>query len=174
MKDIIKKYKKHNLISNLWIITASLVIAIWVNFFVLDGQVWDYVKTSVLEAWERSDISNIYLRNNENTIKVYTNKNMLWVNELSFSIVFNPENVSISKIYSTTLPSKITNIANESGLSTLLIQLDNETDISSGQEILSVEVEKWEIKTENLNIINANFRDSSWEKYLLSTSGIIF
>ena len=93
----------------------------------------------------KTEITNPYKRcvgNNNRDIKVFSNKNMIGVSELSFSIVFNPENVSISKIYSTTLPSKITNIANESGLSTLLIQLDKETDISSGQEILSIEVEK--------------------------------
>jgi len=174
MKDIIKKYKTHNLINNLWIIAASLVIAIGINFFVLDGQVWDYVKTSVLEAWENSNLANIYMQNSEESIKVFSNKNMIWVNELSFSIVYNPENVTIWKIYSTTLPSKITNIANEEGLSTLLVQLDNQSDISSGQEVLQIQVEKSEQKTENLNIINANFSDDSWEKYLLSTSGIIF
>jgi len=96
------------------------------------------------------------------------------VNELSLSLVYNPENITVWKIYSTSLPSKITNIANEAGLNTLLIQLDNETSITSGEEILVIETEKWEQKTENLNIINANFKDSTWEKYLLSTSGIIF
>lgn len=174
MKDIIKKYKKHNLISNLWIITASLVIAIWVNFFVLDGQVWDYVKTSVLEAGEKSNIANIYLQNTEDNIKVFSSKNMVWVDELSLSIVYNPENLTIGKIYSTTLPSKITNIANEAGLNTLLIQLDNQIDISSWEELLIIETKKTEEKTENINIINANFKDASGEKYLLSTSGIIF
>lgn len=174
MKDIIKKYKKHNLINNLGILTASLVIAIWVNFFVLDGQVWNYVKTSVLEAWEKSNIANVYLTNNEGKIKIFSSKNMNNVNELSLSLVYNPENIIVWKIYSTSLASKITNIANEEGLNTLLIQLDNETNISSWDEILVIETQKWEERTENLNIINANFTDSSWEKYLLSTSGIIF
>ena len=174
MKDIVKKYKKHNLINNLGVLAASLIIAIWVNFFVLDGQVWSYVKTSVLEAWEKNNIANIYLTNNEGKIRVFTSKNMNKVNELSLSLVYNPENITVWKIYSTSLPSKITNIANEAGLNTLLIQLDNETSITSGEEILVIETEKWEQKTENLNIINANFKDSSWEKYLLSTSGIIF
>jgi len=174
MKDIIGKYKKHNLINNIWIVAASLVIAIGINFFVLDGQVWDYVKTSVLEAGENSNLANIYLKNTEESIKVFSNKDMSWVNELSLSIVYNPENVTLWKIYSTTLPSKITNIANEQGLSTLLVQLDSDTDISSGEEILQIEVTKTEQQTENLNIINANFSDNTWEKYLLSTSGIIF
>ncbi len=174
MKDIIKKYKKHNLINNIWIIAASLVIAIWINFFVLDGQVWSYVKTSVLEAGEKSNIANIYMQNSEGNIKVFSSKNMVGVNEISFSVVYNPENLTLGKIYSTTLPSTITNIANESGLSTLLIQLDNQRDIPSGEEILIIETIKTEERTENINIINANFKDNSWEKYLLSTSGIIF
>ena len=174
MKDIIKKYKKHNLIHNLGILAASLVIAIWVNFFVLDGQVWSYVKTSVLEAGEKNNIANVYLTNNEGKIKVLTSKSMNNVSELSLSLVYNPENLTVGKIYSTSLPSKITNIANEAGLNTLLIQLDTDTNISAWDEILIIETEKWAQKTENLNIINANFKDSSWEKYLLSTSGIIF
>ncbi len=174
MKDIIGKYKKRTLINNLGILAASLVIAIWVNFFVLDGQVWSYVKTSVLEAGEKSNIANIYLSNDGENIKVFSSKNMNGVNELSLSLVYNPENITVWKIYSTTLPSKITNISNEEGLNTLLIQLDNQSDISSGQEILTIVTQKWQERTENLNIINANFTDSSWEKYLLSTSGIIF
>lgn len=99
---------------------------------------------------------------------------MVWVDEISLSIVYNPENLTIWKIYSTTLPSNITNIANEQGLSTLLVQLDNQMDISSGEELLIIETQKSEEKTENINIINANFKDASGEKYLLSTSGIIF
>jgi len=96
------------------------------------------------------------------------------VEELSLSLVYNPENTTIGEIFSTTLPSQITNISNEDGLNTLLIKLDTTSDIKAGQEILILEVNKAEIRTENLNVINANFTDSSGEKYILSTSWIIF
>jgi len=160
--------------SNIWIVAASLVIALSINFFMLDGWVGNYVKTSVLEAGESINTSNVYLKNSEGSIKVVSNKNMKSVEELSLSLVYNPENTTIGEIFSTTLPSQITNISNEDGLNTLLIKLDTTSDIKAGQEILILEVNKAEIRTENLNVINANFTDSSGEKYILSTSWIIF
>ena len=38
------------------------------------------------------------------------------VEELSLSLVYNPENTTIDTIFSTTLPSQITNISNDSNL----------------------------------------------------------
>ena len=44
MKDIFKKYNKHKKISNISIVATSLVLAIGINLFIIDGS--DYSKSS--------------------------------------------------------------------------------------------------------------------------------
>jgi hypothetical protein len=48
-------------------------------------------------------------------------------------------------------------------------------DLSSSWEIiLKIENIKKENISEQLNLINSNFTDNSWENFLLTTSGITF
>jgi hypothetical protein len=47
-------------------------------------------------------------------------------------------------------------------------------NILKNDNILSIQTKKTEKTSEQLNIFNANFTDTTSEKFLLSTSGITF
>jgi hypothetical protein len=62
MKDILKKYKKHIIISNIGIIAASFVVAIGVNFFLIDGtQIGQNLKANVIESIEAKNKADIFV-----------------------------------------------------------------------------------------------------------------
>ncbi len=59
-------------------------------------------------------------------------------------------------------------------IQSILINYSPEKNISTWEKIFSIETSKLNQKSEQLNIFNANFTDTSWDNYLLSTSGITF
>ncbi len=168
MKDIFEKYKKVNFFRNLWIVTASLVIALWINFFVLDSNIWKSLTANII--WTSWKIKNwdIYLINNNWNIWLKTNKDMRNIKSFSLSFYYNPENVNLLNINSSLSQTSITNIENEEWLNTILINFDDYITIEKNTEILKLKISKKENKTEFLNIWNANFKDMNWKVYLLS------
>jgi len=174
MKDIIKKYKKHILISNIWIIAASLVMAVWVNFFIIDGtDIWQNLKANVLNPIETTQKADIFIEKKWNEFVLKNWKIMNSVVSFSFSFVYNWDNVGISNISSKYW--KIINLQNENGINSIILNFDSPTDITQNSDITKFTlIKNNNEKTENLNIINANFKDKENESYLLSTSWITF
>ena len=77
MQDIIKKYHEHKLFSNLNIILASLVLAFWINFVLIDWtDLGKNLKASVLNSNTLENKSDISLEKNEDEIYVIVNKNI--------------------------------------------------------------------------------------------------
>ena len=91
---------------------------------------------------------------------------------MSLSFVYNPENINILNFQSQY--GKVLDLKNEEGIVSLILNLGDSTNINLNTNIIDFSIEKKEKKTENVNIINANFTDSNGEIYLLSTSGITF
>ncbi len=174
MKDIFKKYKKANIIKNTWIVVASLVIALSINFFVFDSNLWNKIKADVLWVQNETWKSDIYLELNNNLINLKTDKNIKSLKSLTISIVYNPENVKIEDVNSDISWVSIKDISEEDWLDMIMLSLKNPTDINQNSNILSIKTSKKEEKTEWINIINANFTDESGEIYELSTSWIKF
>jgi len=173
MKDIFKKYKKQKKISNVGVVITSLVLAIWVNFLLIDGSsFWNTMKANILEVKTQNQQSDIYLQKNWDMIEFYSNQNMDNVNNIAVSLSYNPTNVSIlsEKIDNW----EIINLSNEKWIQSLLINYSPAKNISSWELIFSIETSKLNEISEQLNIFNANFGDTTGENYLLSTSGITF
>ncbi len=168
MKDFFEKYKKAKTTRNLWIIVSSLIIAIWINFFVFDSNIWKSLTADVLGTQNENINGDIFLEKRDNKIILKSNKNMNNIKTFSLSFYYNPENVSITNISSLFKRTNITNIANESWLNTVIINFDTQTTLTKNADILSIETNKKEEKTESLNIWNAYFKDTKWETYLLS------
>ena len=83
MKDIIKKYHKHKLFTNLNIVLVSLVMAIWINFFLVDWtQIWQNLKASVLNTQVNENLSDISIENIDNSLYIVANRNMSKINNL--------------------------------------------------------------------------------------------
>lgn len=173
MKDILKKYKNSILISNTWIIVTSLIVALWINFFIIDWtSLWTNLKTSILNANSVENKADIYLENTENKMILKANKDMKAIKNISLSITSNPENVIIKNILNT--ENQIVNIWNEDWINSVILNFNNSKNINSWETILEFDTEKKTQKSENINIINANFTDETWEMYNLSTSWITF
>lgn len=173
MKDIFKKYKKQKKISNLWVVVTSLVLAIGINFLIIDGS-WfgNSMKANILEVKTQNQQSDIYAQLNNNFIEFYSNQNMNNVKNISMSLSYNPNNVGILLLENQN--SEIIRLSDDKGIQSILINHSPEKNILSWEQIFSVETSKLKEVSEQLNIFNANFTDSSGENYLLSTSGITF
>ena len=100
MIDIIKKYRKHTLIKNTWIVAVSLVLALWINFLLWDSSLWQKLQISVINSWENTANGDIYLQKNENWMSLIANKDMLKVKSISLSIAYNPTSLKIDSIKS--------------------------------------------------------------------------
>jgi hypothetical protein len=173
MKDILKKYKKHKTFTNIGIVVTSLVLAIWFNLFLIDGSnLGNSMKASVLETKIKNNRADIYWEYSENTIKVFSSKNMNNVKNLSLSFTYNPVNVEI--ISKTSDSAEIIELSNENGINTIVLNYNQEKNILKNDTILSIYSKKTENISEQLNIFNANFTDTTSENFLLSTSGITF
>ncbi|MDP2090033.1 MAG: hypothetical protein Q8K30_00420 [Candidatus Gracilibacteria bacterium] len=173
MKDFIKKYQNHKLMTNINIILASLILAIFLNFFVIDStNIGQSLKTSILNSKVGEEKADLYLQKIDNELFLVANKNMNNLDVLSLSLIYNPDNVSISEIRSEL--GEIANLGNEEGIKTIILSTDKAKNITRGERILKIVTSKKEEKSENINIVNANFTDSNKGQFLLSTSGITF
>ncbi len=173
MQDFIKKYKKSKLIWNIWIVVTSLIVALWVNFFIIDWtDVWQSLKASIFNVNGIEINSDIYFDIEDNNIVLKTNKIINDVKDLSLSIIYNPKNVEIEKLDFS--KSNITELENEKWIKSIIITFENPKNITPDEIILKIKTIKKEDKSENLNIINANFTDTLNNNYILTTSWITF
>lgn len=173
MKDFIKKYQNHKLMTNVNIVLASLVLAVLINVFVVDWtDIGKSLKTSVLNSKVGVEKADIYLQKIDNELFLVANKNMANLDNLSLSIIYNPENVTITDIRSELW--QIANLSNDKWISSIILSTDKVKNISRWEKILKIVTSKKEEKSENINIVNANFTDNDKWQFLLSTSGITF
>jgi hypothetical protein len=174
MKDFVKEYKQKRLIWNIWIITISLILALWINFFILDWtNLWNSLKASIFDVNIEENKADFYLESNWNSITVKNSKTMQTPTSVSLSLVYNPEILEISEISSSLWDITILwekNTWNE----TILLNLNWATDITANTSILQVDTIKKEEVSTQINMVNANFTDSTENQYNLTTSGITF
>lgn len=173
MKDILKKYKKHKNITNIGIVIASLILAIWFNLFVIDGSDFGTsMRANILEAKSENNRADVYWEYWEDTINIYSSKNMNNVKNISLSLSYNPNNVEI--VSQSSESGQILKLNSENGIHTILLNYSPEKNIIKNNVIFSIQTNKSEEISEQINIFNANFTDTTGETYLLSTSGITF
>lgn len=173
MKDILKKYKENKLFSNLNIVLASLVMAFWINFILIDWtDLGKNLKTSVLNSQIQENKSDLSIESFENELYIVSNKNIENIETMSLSITYNPENLDISNISSNYWD--ITNLSNTPWINSIILISKKTINIKSWDKLIKIDINKSEEKSENLNILNANFKDNTWEHFLLSTSWITF
>jgi hypothetical protein len=130
------------------------------------------MRASVLETKIENNRADIYGKLSENTINVFSSKNMNDVKNISLSFTYNPNNVEIVSKNSDS--AEILELSNESGINTIVLNYSQEKNILKNDNILSIQTKKIENTSEQLNIFNANFTDTTSENFLLSTSGITF
>jgi len=174
MQDILKKYKQHKFISNLGIVVTSLIVAVWINFFVIDStNIGQNIKTSVLNASINQNLADIYLEKKWDNIVIKTSKNINNLKSLSFNVSYNPETLIIENITSN-ITSQVLNLSNNPWINSVTLILDIVKDINKSEVLAIIKVKKMEEKTENINIFDARFNDNTAQTSLLTTSWISF
>jgi len=174
MKDVFRNYHKHKVLTNIGIIGISFILAISINMLLVWNQSGQLLKASVLDATNTVSTSDIEIVKNASWIAFIANQDMSSVTELSFSIAYNADAIELWDLESKLSWVEITEIENESGYKNLIFTFQSETNISGSNIFLNIPVTINTTETNYINIINANFKDSSWETYLLTTSWIIF
>jgi len=173
MKDFIKKYQNYKLFTNINIILASLVLAIWINFLLIDWtNIGQSLKTSVLDSQVGNKLADIYLQKTNNDIFLIANRNIKDINTLSLSLNYNPENLTITEMNSELW--QIAKLWNTPWINSIIVSTKAPKDIKKGDTIIKIIYTKKLQISENINLVNANFSDVNNEQYLLSTSGITF
>lgn len=174
MKDFLQKYREKKILSNMWILFASLVLALWINFFVIDStNFWNWLKADVLNSNLVKDYSDIYISNNLDKISIKNSKKMENVEKLSIWLIHNPENVDL-KFSSTIDWINIKDLSEVEWVNSLIIYFSWNKNIDSWTNLIDIKATKKINKPENINLINASFMDNSWTDFGLTTSGINF
>jgi len=175
MQDILKKYRKRKIFTNISLVLTSLVLAIWINITLIDGtEMWQNLKTSVLNSnIQKQDKSDIYLKEYDWKISLFSSKDIYNIKNLSFGLTYNPQNITIDNISSKKW--EIINLNSSEWIKSIIINYNTWSLIKWWEVILNITANKKIKKSENINLINANFNDTIWkETYYLSTSWIIF
>ncbi|MCP4522677.1 MAG: hypothetical protein GY828_00495 [Candidatus Gracilibacteria bacterium] len=173
MKDILKTYKKHKKLSNIGIIATSFVLAIGVNIFLIDGsQVGNSLKTSVLDVKHQVQNADIYAEKKESFVELFAGKDIQNIMSLTLSVAYNSNNVKF--ISQTTQQGEIIDLGISDTIQTFMIQYPDKISLHQGDLLLKLKTQKSSDSSEQLNILNANFLDTSGEIFHLTTSGITF
>jgi len=174
---IFKQFKKQQIFNQISFVFGALIIGFWINSFLLNWDISNNLKASLLEnnistVEEKSDL---YIQKtewkNSNLMKLFSWENIDNIKSISFSFTYNPEEVEIQDIFPNI---NTTRIENEEWITTFIINYEKIKNIKKSDEIINFYVSKKEWKTANLNLINANFTDETGSKYDLTTSWIIF
>lgn len=176
MKDFIKKYHNKKVIWNIWVVAASLIMAFWINFFIIDSsEIWNNLKASVINSeniWKENK-ADLYIENNKNwIISINSSKSIESIENISFSVIFNPENIEIKDVSSEF--NEITQLWNTNWWSINFIINSKGSNIKENQNIIDINIWKKAELSEQINLINANFKNSNWENFKLTTSWITY
>ncbi len=169
MTDILKKYNKQKKFSNISIVAMSLVFAVGINVFLFDdSNLVKNLKVNAIESDIQTNKSDLYIEQEAVYFSLFSSKNMTNVKNVTFSVVYNPENINILKTNGLQLISK------NNWISTYLLQFEEAKNIIKWEKVALLEINKNQNKTEHLNIVEANFTDTSGNSYQLSTSWVTF
>lgn len=173
MDDIISKYKKQKKIRTISIITASFLLAISFNVYLSTSELWKTLKTSVIEnSWSQNSQSDLYLDSGNNMVNMKSGKNMSWVKNISFSFIYNWDNVEFKDTLLWKYEASIQKLTDTKWQYTLNLEFKTPTDIKAWEDILKIVVEKNSTLTENINLVQANFTDSENNSFSLTTSWV--
>lgn len=173
MKDFLKQYKQQKYLSFLGLIAMSLVLAVGINIYLVDGtQIGQQLKASVLNSNNQEILSDLYIDHKDWVISIKSSKNIQEATSISFSINYNPTNINIAHINQGN--GSVTELSNTPGIATYIITFPEPQNFTGKQSILDIDVEKNNASMEHINLIQANFIDLSKNTFDLSTSWIDF
>lgn len=180
MDDIIKKYKQERKIKNIIIIASSFLLALWLNFFLMNSNTSSLLQSSVLNSNLNKPLSAdlFFTQKNESgntSIELKNGKKMYQVQSLSFSTMYNPENMQLKDKFLQLENAELLNLVDNDGYNTVIVNFKTPTDIPVNTNIINFIFEKTDTNIlENAQLINANMTDKNGDVFNLSTSWINF
>lgn len=177
MQDFIEKYKKKNLFTHISLLSLSFILALSIHVFLKDSSFTQNLKWNVLEQTTFSentgDLSLQTISNESQAVML--NKKLQNISRLSFSLSFNPENLTIlSVLPSENIPSSVEIISNTPGFVTVLASFKTPISAENPVELFRIQTEKKDDTISFINLIQANTTSTSNEISDLSSSGIDF
>ncbi len=178
MKDIFTQYKKHNFATHAGILSISIFFALWINFLFNSDFNASSLKANTLEitqeaAWQENQ-ADIYPTINNSVITIKNNRVMEEVSEIALSFSYDPEILSIEIPSTLNDIVSITTLENTPWFTTVIMKYLSPQNIETQTELLKFKYTLSQDKTTQLNLINTNFSDIDWKKYLLSSQWVIF
>ena len=175
MKDIFSSYHKHKVLSHVWLVALSAIFAIWINLLLVQTPASQMLQANILwseTVEENSTDFSGFIRGKE--IIFQTHEAMQEVQELSFSLAYDPEVLKLWSYTTSLEASTIDELKNEDGFVTYIIRFENPVTLAQQSELLALNYEKTQNATAFMNPISVNFTDSQNEKYLLSSKQLQF
>ena len=171
MQDIFKKYKKHKKFQNLAIITTSFFLALWVNTWLVDSNMSQYLKSNILESQIEIPRSDIYIQAIWDYYEVKTASEIHNLEKVHFSLLYNNKNLKANIIENNIDKYIINNNYLDSWVLSIQLEANSNTSIEAWETLLKLKLTKNTENIEHINILNANFSDTNWTSYLLTSSG---
>jgi len=170
---VFKQFKKQQIFKQITFVFAALVIGFWINTFILDWKISNNLKANILEKTNKKieKQADIFIKKNNDLMKLKTWKQIDKVKNISFSFTYNPEKVKILDIFPNI---NTTRIENQKWITTFIINFEKAKTFKKWEDIINFYTSKSSKNSENINLINANFTDNKWTKFDLTTSWIIF
>jgi hypothetical protein len=173
MKDFFKQYHAHKMLTHAGILSMSLMLALSVNMFLLNAAPGKNLKANVLEAHEASQGSDLEVILWENNFSLTNSKDLQNVVEISFSFAYDTETLRFSKASFPLWKMQHEALENTPGFTTHILRFEEAQDIPAGTEVALFHFAS-STPGNIINIIQANFRDSQGDMFLLSSENIIF
>lgn len=133
------------------------------------------LKANILEAASKKQIESLDFIGTYSTWSInFQNNNIMQnVRKISFSLAYNPDEITIweGKISE---DFSLNTFENTKGLITFIINMSQDTVLAANTEVIRIDVEKIDNSAGLINVLNANFTDDSGNIFHLSTEGIIF
>ena len=175
MKDIFSSYHKHKVLSHVSLIALSAIFAIGINVLLVQTPATQMLQANILwseTVEENSTDFSGFIRGKE--IIFQTHEAMQEVQELSFSLAYDPQVLKLWAYTTSLEASTIDELKNEDGFVTYIIRFETPITLSSPNEIPNLSFEKAQQKTVFLNPVQVNFKDKNSEMFLLSSSQLQF
>jgi len=175
MKDLFQNYHRHKAIVNIWILSLSVILAIGINTFVINDDISQSLKASVIDINStKSSQSDLEFAVMKDSILLKINTPIADLKELSFSLAYNPELIDFSDLSSGLGGANFSLLENSPGFSTVIMTLDNSQTINAKSEIAKINFERLSEDTIHLNPLNVNFIDKNGDTFLLTTQWLVF
>ncbi|MCT4616945.1 MAG: hypothetical protein N4A38_01915 [Candidatus Gracilibacteria bacterium] len=179
MKDIVSKYKRKNKINTVFIVGASLALALVINATFSDNNFARMMRTSVVDgqvaAETKADVySEVDNGLDKTIISIKSSKALNKAKNISFSFSFNPEKTELKTMFAFFKGAEIIKTENNPGFATVFVNFKEPTDISENKKILDIVVTKDGESVNHIALNNVNFKDSEDNNYELTSSGAEF